>query len=95
MAHPELQSLLIRLQKIHESLYNFKPLAARPLILDSSLEAGGQDATDDGQWLQQENIPGLKKLRESVKLDLDVLEKVWPAAKSSLSSELLTSGYLQ
>jgi hypothetical protein len=51
---------------------NFKPLAGVPPILDSSIDA---DPNDDGQWLRHENIPGLKKLRESIKFDIDILEK--------------------
>ncbi|KAJ7765551.1 hypothetical protein B0H14DRAFT_2970732, partial [Mycena olivaceomarginata] len=58
---------------------DFRPLAARPPILDSSTEAitGSLDpeSTEDVQWLQQENIPRLKQLRDSVKIDLDALEK--------------------
>ncbi|KAJ6588419.1 hypothetical protein B0H19DRAFT_1367033 [Mycena capillaripes] len=74
--HPELHPLKSLLRSIHESLSNFRPLAARPPILDSSTEAiTGLDATDDGQWLQQENIPGLKQLRDSVRIDLDVLDR--------------------
>ncbi|KAF8062266.1 hypothetical protein FPV67DRAFT_1422151 [Lyophyllum atratum] len=72
--HPALQRLRVRLQNIHEAISNYQPSAARPPILDSSLDIG-TDANDDGQWLQQENIQGQKKLRDSVKIDLDVLEK--------------------
>jgi hypothetical protein len=78
IVHPELHPLKSILRSIYESLSNFRPLAARPPILDSSTDAitGSLDSTDDGQWLQQENIPGLKQLRDSVKIDLDVLERV-------------------
>ncbi|TFK31941.1 hypothetical protein BDQ12DRAFT_639392 [Crucibulum laeve] len=72
--HPELQLLRIRLQNIHDAISNFQPSSSRPPILDSSLDVGA-DAGEEGQWLQQENIPGLKKLRDSIKIDLDVLEK--------------------
>ncbi|KAJ6541712.1 hypothetical protein B0H19DRAFT_1174334 [Mycena capillaripes] len=71
-AHPELRLLHKRLQNIYDALLNFKPLAGIPPILDSSVDA---DPNDDGQWLRHENIPGLKKLRESIKFDLDLLEK--------------------
>jgi hypothetical protein len=77
--HPELRQLRTRLQDIHDAISNFHPLTAKPPILDSSLDIGpGGDPSEDGQWLQQEHIPGLKKLRDSVKIDLDVLEKVCP-----------------
>ncbi|KAJ7757623.1 hypothetical protein B0H16DRAFT_1662455 [Mycena metata] len=48
------------------------PLAGVPPILDSSVDA---DPNDDGQWLRHENVPGIKKLRESIKFDIDILEK--------------------
>jgi hypothetical protein len=48
---------------------------SKPPVLDSSLDVGS-DSSEDAQWLQQEPVPGLKKLRDSVKIDLDVLEKV-------------------
>ncbi|KAJ7326411.1 hypothetical protein DFH08DRAFT_816733 [Mycena albidolilacea] len=32
-------------------------------------------STEDVQWLQQESISGLKQLRDSVKIDLNALEK--------------------
>ncbi|KAK7063654.1 hypothetical protein R3P38DRAFT_7678 [Favolaschia claudopus] len=71
-AHPELHSLLNNLRNIHDALLNFKPLVGLPPILDSSTEA---DSNDDGQWLRHENIPGIKKLRESIKFDIDILNK--------------------
>lgn len=75
--HSGLQQLRTRLQNIHDGISNFQSLTAKPPILDSSLDLGpGGDPLEDGQWLQQEHIPGLKKLRDSVKIDLDVLEKV-------------------
>ncbi|KAJ7704315.1 hypothetical protein B0H17DRAFT_1126681 [Mycena rosella] len=75
-AHPELHLLKSSLRSIHESLADFRPLAPRPPILDSSTDfESGADSTDDAQWLQQENIPGLKQLRDALKIDLDVLER--------------------
>lgn len=74
--HPALQQLRIRLQHIHDAISTYQPLSAKPPILDSSLELG-TEGNEDSHWLQQENIQGLKKLRDSVKIDLDVLEKVW------------------
>ncbi|KAJ7148024.1 hypothetical protein C8R46DRAFT_540646 [Mycena filopes] len=71
-AHPELHLLLKKLQTIYDALLNFKPLAGVPPILDSSVDS---DPNDDGQWLRHENIPGIKKLRESIKFDIDLLEK--------------------
>lgn len=73
--HSDLQQLNGRLQQIHEAISNFQPLSDRPPILDSSLDVS-TDAGEDSQWLQQEHIPGLKNLRDNVKIDLDVLQKV-------------------
>ena len=75
MAHPELQSIREQLLQIHDHILNFKPLTARPPILDSSYEFTNE-ATEENQWLHQENIPGLKKLKESIKIDLGLLDKV-------------------
>ncbi|KAJ7757003.1 hypothetical protein B0H16DRAFT_1721469 [Mycena metata] len=73
--HPELHPLKSTLRSIHESLANFRPLALRPPILDSSTEALTNQESEDAQWLQQEKIPGLKQLCDSVRLDLEVLER--------------------
>ncbi|KAJ7248558.1 hypothetical protein B0H12DRAFT_1324630 [Mycena haematopus] len=91
--HPEHPHRQI-LHSIHESLSNFRPLAARPPILDSSTEGvtpSALDSTDDGQWLQQESIPGLKQLRDSVKIDLDVLEKFLDNPQSANLPQLSTN----
>ncbi|KAF8208271.1 hypothetical protein K438DRAFT_1574569 [Mycena galopus ATCC 62051] len=91
--HPELHPLKSILRSIHESLSDFRPLAVRPPILDSSTEAitCPVDSTDDGQWLQPENIPGLKQLRDSVKIDLDVLEKFLDDPNSANLPQLSTN----
>ncbi|KAJ6505927.1 hypothetical protein DFH09DRAFT_943585 [Mycena vulgaris] len=72
LPHPELHLLHKKLQTVYDALLNFRPLAGTPPILDSSVDA---DPNDDGQWLRHENIPGIKKLRESIKFDIDLLEK--------------------
>jgi hypothetical protein len=77
IAHPDLQCIRSRLLQILDDISNFKPLTARPPILDSSCDSTSENNEED-QWLNQENIPGLKKLKENIKLDLGVLEKVIP-----------------
>ncbi|KAJ6604966.1 hypothetical protein B0H10DRAFT_1821281 [Mycena sp. CBHHK59/15] len=72
LVHPELHLLHEKLQNVYDALLNFRPLAGSPPILDSSV---GSDPNDDGQWLRHENIPGIKKLRESIKFDIDILAK--------------------
>jgi hypothetical protein len=73
--HHELHVLRSRIQEIHTAIVNFEPLTAKPPILDSSVDSG-VDSSEDCQWLQPESVPGLRTLREAVKKDLDVLEKV-------------------
>ncbi|KAJ7678429.1 hypothetical protein B0H14DRAFT_972434 [Mycena olivaceomarginata] len=94
-AHPELHQIKSTLRAIHESLSDFRPLAVRPPILDSSTEAitGSLDSesTEDVQWLQQESIPGVKQLRDSVKIDLDALEKFLDDPNSANLPKLSTN----
>ncbi|RXW12620.1 hypothetical protein EST38_g13235, partial [Candolleomyces aberdarensis] len=71
-SHPELHELLKSLRIIYEAVSEFHPPSRKPPILDSSLEA---DAGDEGHWSQHDHIPGLKKLKDALKLDLDGLEK--------------------
>jgi hypothetical protein len=77
-SHPELRSIQKRLQHIYENISNFQPPPVLYPILDSSLEAQTAEATnDDGHhWSQQDHISGLKKLKESLKIDLDGIQKV-------------------
>jgi hypothetical protein len=63
------------MQEIHSAIVNFEPLAMKPPILDSSVESAA-DSSEDCSWLQPEHVPGLRTLREAVKKDLDILEKV-------------------
>lgn len=73
--HRDLHALCIRLRKIHSesSIADFEPLAPPPPIIDASVEIDGDE---DSQWSQQENIPGIRLLKESVKSDLERLEAV-------------------
>ena len=74
-SHPELRQLRKQLQWIHDSIIHFQPPVKKPPILDSALEVI-QNPSEDTHWLHHENIPGLKKLRETIRVDLDILEKV-------------------
>lgn len=79
VSHPDLRNLQKRLQKIYEDISNFQPSTVRYPILDSSLDINGSDSNEDGpgqHWSQQDHISGLKKLKESLKIDLDGLQKV-------------------
>jgi hypothetical protein len=78
-SHPELRSIQKRLQHIYENISNFQPPPVLYPILDSSLEAQTAEANDDANghhWSQQDHISGLKKLKESLKIDLDGIQKV-------------------
>ena len=73
--HPDLRLLKSHLQQIYESISYFQPLTPRPPILDSSFEAANE-SNEESQWLKQENIPGLKKLKANIGIDLVALDKV-------------------
>ncbi|KAG6852306.1 hypothetical protein C0991_001073 [Blastosporella zonata] len=70
--HIALQHLRVRLNQIYEAISSYQPFHGRPPVLDSSLDTS---ADEDAQWLHQDNVQGLKKLKDSVKIDLDVLCK--------------------
>ncbi|TFK19243.1 hypothetical protein FA15DRAFT_760155 [Coprinopsis marcescibilis] len=80
-SHPELRQLRERLQKIYEGIAYFQLPTMRYPILDSSLElelnGGNVHTTESGSphWSQQDNISGLKKLKESLRVDLDVIQR--------------------
>ena len=75
-SHPALRNLRTLLHSVHEAISNHQP--HKPPILDSSIDVATSEGDEDGQWTQLEHIAGLKKLRDSVKIDLDVLDKVRP-----------------
>ncbi|XP_006455242.1 hypothetical protein AGABI2DRAFT_209642 [Agaricus bisporus var. bisporus H97] len=73
--YPELRQLHSKLQAIYAASADFQPLSLKPPILDSSIEPFNNNSSDDSPWVHQEQIPGLKQLREYIRLDLDVLGK--------------------
>ncbi|TFK75634.1 hypothetical protein BDN72DRAFT_757288 [Pluteus cervinus] len=73
-AHPELRIQRDRLRRICDSIPSLQPPLVRLPVIDSSVESA-TDSGDEIPWLQQENITGLKKLQDSVKTDLDLLDK--------------------
>lgn len=75
LPHSELRALRSQLQSIYDSIPNVKPHTIKLPILDSSLEST-TDTGEDTPWLQQDQIHGMKKLVESVRVDLDFLDKV-------------------
>jgi hypothetical protein len=79
--HPELRQLRSKLEEIYTISAHFRPLSLRPPILDSSIE--GSESSEDSPWAHQEQIPGLRQLRESIRLDLDALDKVGGANRLS------------
>lgn len=71
--HHELWDVRRRLEHIYNTLSEFSLPPTRHPVLDSSLDLTGEDKD---QWTEQEHISGLRKLRDTVKVDLDVLQKV-------------------
>ncbi|KAJ7481589.1 hypothetical protein FB451DRAFT_1443950 [Mycena latifolia] len=74
IAHGDLHLLASQLRAIHAALADFRPPAARPPILDSCTPATLADAPAD-DWLHAPAIPGLKQLRDALKIDLDGLQR--------------------
>lgn len=76
MPHPELQDLRRQLRQIYAAMATFgtAQLSARPPILDSSMDLTGE--TNEEFHSHQDAVHGLRALRDAVKRDLDVLEKV-------------------
>lgn len=69
--HNDLHQLCARLRAIHSSAASFEPPTPRPPIIDASTDIEGDD-----EWKQQENISGMRLLRDAVKGDLERLEAV-------------------
>lgn len=68
--HHDLHNLYTRLTQIHISADSFGLLMPTLPILDKSAEIKGK------QWGQEEDLPGIRLLREAIKSDLDRLEAV-------------------
>lgn len=71
--HAELYILQAKLRDILKSVSSFRPSIARPPIIDSSFDISGNP---DEDIQHQDAVKGLRSFRDSVKRDLDVLEKV-------------------
>lgn len=74
--HPELQNLRRQLREIYDAMATFgsAQLAAKPPILDSSIDPS-RDGSEEFHS-HQDAVHGLRALRDAVRRDLDVLEKV-------------------
>ncbi|KAL4267490.1 DUF1308 domain-containing protein [Pleurotus pulmonarius] len=72
MAHPELHVLRQTLKDICSLVSQFRPMTPRPPIIDTSLDF---EPTEENHWLQPEQIPGIRKLRDAIQMDLEALEK--------------------
>jgi len=73
--HPELRQLRTRLARIHDAVDDFSPLLPQPPIIDSSIK---DDLGEESQWLHKGiDIPGLKRLKEDIRIDLGALDKVF------------------
>ncbi|KAI9056369.1 hypothetical protein FKP32DRAFT_1662618 [Trametes sanguinea] len=91
VTHSELRSLRDQLREIYSAMAHLGPakLAAKPPILDSSVDPGG--GSNDEFHSHQDAIHGLRALREAVKRDLDVLEKFLDDPESSAAPSLSTN----
>jgi len=94
-SHPELQQIRTKLSEIHDALDNFNPLVPKPPIIDSSITKADEPG-EENQWLQQGiGIPGLKKLKDDINVDLGALDKVSFLIKSSSISTMLKNPNFQ
>lgn len=71
--HAELYVLREKLQDILQSVSSFAPSVPRPPIIDSSFDLAGDPAENAPR---QDAVKGLRALKDSVKRDLGVLDKV-------------------
>jgi len=89
MDHTDLHALRAQIHQIYAQIDNFQPYSEKLPISDWFAERYGEDDSGDGledssrnatqggeNWLRPEPIPGLKKLKENIKLDLEFLDKV-------------------
>ena len=74
LPHPDLRRLRTKLNDILGSISTFGPGLSRPPVIDASVEVSVEAADDI--TTHQEALPGLRALRDAIKRDLDVLEKV-------------------
>ncbi|KIP04047.1 hypothetical protein PHLGIDRAFT_212975 [Phlebiopsis gigantea 11061_1 CR5-6] len=72
LPHPELHRLRTQLREMLESMSKFVPAMPKPPIIDSSFNLSGH-AGEDVQ--RRDAIRGMRSLKDTVKRDLDVLEK--------------------
>ena len=75
-AHAELYQLRPRLQEILESICAFEPPIRSPPVLDASLVSDDPSGIGGARVVRKTALPGLRGLEESVRRDLDVLNKV-------------------
>jgi hypothetical protein len=73
-SHAELHAVRSQLRDVYTSIKAYQNPISRPPIIDACLE----DRVDDVQ--HAESIQGLRGLREIVRKDLEVLDKVRPPA---------------
>ncbi|KAI0795766.1 hypothetical protein C8Q75DRAFT_747316 [Abortiporus biennis] len=89
---PDFQAQRLKLQEILQSISTFGPGLVKPPMIDSSMEQSGESSS---QPAQQEPIPGLRSFRDTVKRDLEVLERFLDdAERPSLPSLSANAPYL-
>ena len=71
LPHPELQAQREKLRSILQTIPSFGSGIVKPPVIDASFEG-----SRDEEKPHHETIPGLRALRDAVKRDLDVLDKV-------------------
>jgi len=90
-AHADLDRLRSRLQGILESIHAFEPPIRLPPVLDVSLANDEPSRLGGVRVVGKTVLPGLRGLEESIRRDLDVLNKVG----ENFSQGALVSGLIE
>ncbi|KAL0569825.1 hypothetical protein V5O48_012134 [Marasmius crinis-equi] len=75
-SQPELRQLRTQLQSIHVLGFELDcPEPSHPRFSSRGYPKPKYDDKNNNNWLHHENIPGLRKLKDTIRVDLDVLDK--------------------
>jgi hypothetical protein len=93
--HDEIHKLQAQLSQIHDDMSLYEPPIPMPPVMDSSLDDSPEDQEIGarGGSSTNERLPGLRALKESLRQDLEALEKVEHLRENAAAIILLTRLY--